>query len=69
MKNCMIRTRVRSRRVDAPCLHVNLCDSCVTADQSEEHEPQIAKVLGGHSPMLGGSCEWCGMTLEEERRG
>lgn len=65
MKKCTIFGDMQSERTADQYPTVTLCNDCVKQDRSSNEDSKIV-TLGEYDKSYGDSCEWCGVTAEDE---
>ena len=65
MKTCTIFGDMQSESTVDQYPTVTLCNDCVEQDSLSKEDSQIV-TLGDYDESYGDSCEWCGVTAEEE---
>lgn len=68
MKTCKIYGRLGSDRTDEQYPTVNLCDECVSGEQSLGENSKIINI-DEYDSAYGETCEFCQITVEEELEG
>lgn len=66
MKTCTIFGDMQSERTADQYPTVALCNDCIKQDSLSDEDSQIV-TLGDYDESYGDSCEWCGVTAEDEQ--
>lgn len=66
MKTCTIFGNMQSERTADQYPTVTLCNDCIKQDSFSNEDSQIV-TLGDYEKSYGDSCEWCGVTAEDEQ--